>query len=70
MSKRPSKRTAAAPLYEWRVVRLKKSPAALIGYVNAPDQKQAIAKAIDAFGITDPQRQARLSAYKVREVRP
>jgi hypothetical protein len=54
MSKRPSKRTPAAYLFEWRVVRLKKSPAALIGYVTAPDQEQAIAKAIEAFGISDP----------------
>jgi hypothetical protein len=29
--KRPSKRTPAAPLYEWRIVRLKSTPAALIG---------------------------------------
>jgi hypothetical protein len=69
MSKRPSKHTPAAHLFEWRVVRLKKSPAALIGYVTAPDQEQAIAKAIEAFGISDPVRQSRLSAYKVREVR-
>jgi len=47
MSKRPSKRIpAAAPQYEWRIVRLKKSPAAMLGYVNAPDQEQAIAKAV------------------------
>jgi 1,2-phenylacetyl-CoA epoxidase PaaB subunit len=67
--KRPSKRSAA-PLYEWRIVRLKSTPAALVGYVNAPDQEQAIAEAIEAFGISDLQRQSRLSAYKVREVRP
>jgi hypothetical protein len=57
-------------MYEWRIVRLKGTPAATIGFVNAPDQEQAIAKAIEAFGITDPLRQSRLSAYKVREVRP
>jgi hypothetical protein len=68
MSKRP--RTPAAPLYEWRIVRLKGTPAALIGYVNAPDQEQAIKRAIEAFGISDPVRQSRLSAYKVREVQP
>jgi hypothetical protein len=55
MSKRPSKRTPAPLQYEWRIIRLKKSPAALIGYVTAADQQQAIAKAIDAFGITDPE---------------
>jgi hypothetical protein len=63
-------RNPAAPLYEWRVVRLKSTPAALIGYVNAPDQEQAIKKAIESFGIKDPQQQSRLSAYKIREVRP
>jgi hypothetical protein len=70
MPKRPSSRTPRQTLFEWRVVRLKKSPAALIGYVTAPDQEQAIKKAIEAFGISDPVRQSRLSAYKVREVRP
>jgi hypothetical protein len=36
MSKRPSKRIAA----EWRIIRLKKTPAALIGYIDAPDREQ------------------------------
>ena len=67
MSKRPSKRSAAAPLYEWRIIRLNKSPAGLVGYVNAPDQEQAIAKAVESFRIRE-QYQWRLGAYEVREV--
>ena len=27
-------------LYRWRITRIKASPAALIGYVEAPDQEQ------------------------------
>jgi hypothetical protein len=68
MSKRPSSRSPKQTLYEWRIIRLKKSPAALVGYVNAPDQEQAIKRAIEVFGISDPVRQSRLSAYKIREV--
>jgi hypothetical protein len=67
MSKRPITRTAS-PLYEWRIIRLKKTPAALLGYVNAPDQAEAIRKAIVSFGVTDPTQQSRLSAVKVKEV--
>jgi 1,2-phenylacetyl-CoA epoxidase PaaB subunit len=68
MSKRTS--TPAAPLYEWRIIRLKKSPAALVGYVNAPDQEGAIRKAIESFDIRNPQQQSRLSAVKVRRSPP
>jgi 1,2-phenylacetyl-CoA epoxidase PaaB subunit len=67
MSKRPSKRIAAEPLYEWRIIRLKKTPAALIGYVDAPDQEQAIAKAVESFRVREQDRW-RLGAYKVRKV--
>ena len=72
MSKRPSKRppvTPNTPLYEWRIIRLKKTPAALIGYVDAPDQEQAIAKAVESFRIREQDRW-RLGAYKVSEVWP
>jgi hypothetical protein len=62
MSKRPSK--PAQQLYEWRIIRLKKTPAALLGY----DQGEAIRKAIESFGVTDPTQQSRLSAIKVKEV--
>jgi hypothetical protein len=36
--------------------------------VNAPDQEQAILKAIESFGVRDPLQQSRLSAIKVKEV--
>jgi hypothetical protein len=36
--------------------------AATVGYVEAPDAESAIAKAIEAFKITDPPRQRRLIA--------
>jgi hypothetical protein len=49
-------------MYEWRIIRLKKTPATLIGYVNAPDQEQAIKKAIESFGVKDPHQRSRLSA--------
>jgi hypothetical protein len=41
-------------MFEWRIVRLKASPAALIGYVNAPNQEQAIAKAIYTMAVNKP----------------
>jgi hypothetical protein len=63
MSKRPSKRIAA----EWRIIRLKKTPAALIGYIDAPDREQAIAKAVESFRVREQDRW-RLGAYKVRKV--
>jgi hypothetical protein len=66
MSKCP--RTAGPQLYEWRIVRIKKTPAEQFGYVNAPDQEQAILKAIESFGVRDPLQQSRLSAIKVKEV--
>jgi hypothetical protein len=50
------------------IIRIKKTPAALLGYVNAPDQEQAIQKAIESFGVSDPLQQSRLSAIKVNEV--
>jgi hypothetical protein len=66
MSKRP--RTPPAKLYEWRIIRIKRTPAALVGYVNAPDKDQAIKKAIESFGVKDPLQQSRLYAIKVKEV--
>jgi hypothetical protein len=29
-------------MFEWRIIRIKASPAAIIGHVNAPDAEQAI----------------------------
>ena len=52
-------------LYRWRITRIKASSAALIGYVEAPDQEQAIKAAIREFAITDPEHQKRLAAQRI-----
>jgi hypothetical protein len=39
--------------------------AARLGTVTAPDRDAVIAKAIDAFGITDPERQKRVAVSPV-----
>jgi hypothetical protein len=51
-------------LFRWRITRLIASPAALIGYVEAPDQEQAIRTAIREFAITNPEHQKRLTAQR------
>jgi hypothetical protein len=38
----------------------------MIGHVEAPDEERAIAKAIEEFKITDPDRQRRLIAQLER----
>jgi hypothetical protein len=58
------KRSPPSKLYRWRITRLKASPAALIGYVEAPDQEQAIRTAIREFAITNPEHQKRLVAQR------
>lgn len=62
------KRSPRETLFEWRVVRIKSSPAAIIGYFNAPDAEAAIKQAIAEREISDPLLQARLAAQKVREI--
>ena len=44
---------------EWKVYRLKGSPAAFIGIVYAPDEKAALKAAVKEFKIT-PEQQDRL----------
>jgi hypothetical protein len=61
MPKRPRKK-----MYKWRITRIRSTPAALIGYVKAPDAEQAIKEAIGAFGIIDPEQQKRLAALPVK----
>jgi hypothetical protein len=51
-------------LFRWRITRLKASPAALIGYVEAADEEQAIRTAIREFEITNPEHQKRLVAQR------
>jgi hypothetical protein len=54
MSRAPTKKPAAeAPprMHHWAIYRLKGTPAALLGHVEAPDEETAIKKAIDEFAI-------------------
>jgi len=52
--------------FEWRVVRIKSTPAAIVGYVQAPDAEQAIKAAIERYEISSPIEQARLAAQCVK----
>jgi hypothetical protein len=40
----------------WRISLIKATPAAIVGYVDAPDDETAIAKAIEEFKITGERR--------------
>lgn len=64
MSKRPSKRTPAE-LPWWRIIRLKGTPAAEIGRVQAEDADEAIKIAIEQYEVA-PAFRDRLMAYQVR----
>jgi hypothetical protein len=63
-----SKRSLPQKLYEWRITRIRSTPAAFIGHVEAPDAEEAVKEAIRKFGITDPDQQKRLAAQPVKEV--
>jgi hypothetical protein len=68
MSRAPSKKSgagAATPpkMYRWAIYRLKGTPAALLGHVEAPDAEAAIKKAIDEFAI-EPAYHRRLLAQQ------
>jgi hypothetical protein len=68
MSRTPSKKTAvenaASPkTHSWAIYRLKGTPAALLGHVEAPDAEAAIKKGIEAFKI-DPAFHKRLIAQR------
>jgi hypothetical protein len=51
-----------ARLAQLSISLIKGTPAAVIGYVDAPDAESAIKKAIKEFEIKDPQKQRRLIA--------
>ena len=63
-SKKHAKGLPTAEQPPRRITRLKASPAALIGYVEAPDQYTAIRTAIREFAITNPEHQKRLVAQQ------
>ena len=54
-------------LYEWRITLIRATPAAFIGYVQAPDADQAIKEAIAKYEISNLV-QARLAAQRVKEI--
>lgn len=64
MSKRPSKRTPAE-LPWWTIIRLKGTPAAEIGRVQAHDADEAVKIAIEQYEVA-PAFRGRLMAYQVR----
>jgi hypothetical protein len=53
------KKSIQKKLIQWKVYRLKRSPAAFIGVVYAPDETAALKAAIKEFAIT-PDQQDRL----------
>ena len=63
MRSRP--KSKPAPKIQWRISRIKGTPAAELGTVEAPDAASAIKVAIEQFGITDPNKQARLMARRI-----
>jgi hypothetical protein len=50
--------------YSWSIYRLRGTPAAFIGIVDALDEVSAIKKAIEEYNITDLEGQKRLVAQR------
>jgi hypothetical protein len=65
----PKRQRPNPKMFEWLITRIRSTPAALIGHVEAPDAEQAIKEAIRQFGITDPEQQKRLAAQPVKEIK-
>jgi hypothetical protein len=59
---------AKKPVHErvWEISRIKGTPAAVLGRIEAPDAESAIQKWIETYGITDPDQQKRLAARPVK----
>jgi 1,2-phenylacetyl-CoA epoxidase PaaB subunit len=58
--------TKTKQLPRWKIFRIKGTPAAEIGSVEAPDAATAIKVAIEKFEITDPVKQQRLVARRIK----
>jgi hypothetical protein len=65
MPARQKAKPAAASLHQWRISRLKSTPAITLGMVEAADAEGAIKAAVEKFGITDPWQQSRLVAQRI-----
>ena len=59
------KRSPRSELPRWRITRIRSTPAAEIGTVEAPDAESAIKEAIRVYGINDAEQQKRLAARRV-----
>jgi hypothetical protein len=57
---RPKSKPAAAPLHQWRISRIKSTPAVELGTVEAVTKI-----AIERFSIGDPWKQRRLVAQRI-----
>jgi hypothetical protein len=55
---------APKEMHSWRIHRIRSTPAAYIGIVEAPDEEAAIQVAIKEFKITDSDEQKRLVATR------
>ena len=64
---RSSSKPATTKLPRWRISRIKSTPAADLGTVQAPDAEAAIKAAIERFGIKNPQHQQRLVARRIAQ---
>jgi hypothetical protein len=62
---RPKSKPAAAPLHQWRISRIKSTPAVELGTVEAANADDAIKIAIERFSIGDPWKQRRLVAQRI-----
>jgi len=59
MAKKPAE-------HVWEISRIKGTPAAILGRIEAPDAETAIKKWIETYDITDPEQQRRLVARPVK----
>jgi hypothetical protein len=50
--------------HSWLIYRIRGTPAAFVGHVEAPDEQTAIKKAFEELKITDPDQQRRLVAKR------
>jgi hypothetical protein len=53
-------------LHRWRISRIRATPTEFIGYVEAPDETEAIKNAVREYRITNPEKQKRLVAQGVK----